>query len=77
MGNEPDSVSEIGDPPGTVRAHATGPCFLGAFAQMSVAIDDLQVRCTPKAEERRPWCGAMLAPHLEQRHAMIDFRGPP
>ena len=44
-------VSAIGSPPGAVRGYATGPRFLGAFPQMRIPIDDLQVRHAPKAEQ--------------------------
>jgi hypothetical protein len=44
-------VSAIGSPPGAVRGYATGPRFLGAFAQMCISIDDLQVRPAQKAEQ--------------------------
>ena len=50
-GQRPDRVSAIGRPPGAVRGHATGPCFLGAFPQMHVAIDDLQVWYAPEAKQ--------------------------
>jgi len=49
-GQRPDRVSAIGRP-GAVLGHATGPCFLGAFPQMHVAIDDLQVRYAPEAKQ--------------------------
>jgi hypothetical protein len=44
---------------------------------MSIAIDDLQVRHAPEAEQRRPWGVAVLTPHPEQRHAVIDLGGLP
>jgi hypothetical protein len=47
----PNRLSAIGRPPGAVRGHAPGPCFLGAFPQMDVAIDDLQVRYAPEAKQ--------------------------
>jgi hypothetical protein len=47
----PDRVSAIGRSPGAVRGHATGPRFLGAFPQMHVAIDDLQVWYAPEAKQ--------------------------
>jgi len=50
-GQRPDRVSAIGRPPGAVRGHARGPRFLGAFPQMHVAIDDLQVRYAPEAKQ--------------------------
>ena len=56
-------------PPG----HSLG----GAFRRVGVAVDHLQVRQSPEREERRPVHVAMLAPHPEQRHAMIDLAGLP
>src|SRR5580704_14236748 len=48
-----------------------------AFGHVSVAIDHLQVRQAPKSEQRRPRRVAMLAPHLEQRHMVVDLGGLP
>ena len=42
---------------------------------MNVAVDDLQISHPPKIEERRPRKATVLAPHAEEWHAMIDFRG--
>jgi hypothetical protein len=44
---------------------------------MGIAIDDLQVRHAPVAEQRRPRHVAVLAPHAEQRHAVVDLGGLP
>src|SRR5262249_48482114 len=49
----------------------------GAFLDVDVAIDPLQVGQAPIAEQRRPRLVATLAPDLEQRHAMIYLGGLP
>jgi hypothetical protein len=46
-----DRASGIGRPPGTPRGHAAGTCFLSAFHQMNVTIDDPQVRDAPEAKQ--------------------------
>ena len=50
-GQGSNRLSAIDRPPGAVRGHATGPCLLGAFPQMHVAIDDLQVWYAPEAKQ--------------------------
>src|SRR5260370_25203792 len=48
--------------------------FLAAFLHMGGSVDDLQIGHAPIDQQRRPLLGPPgLAPHREQRHAVIDF----
>src|SRR5262249_22234544 len=64
-----DSALETGAP--------AGACFGRALRHVHLAVDDLQVRHAPKAQEVRPGHVAVLAPYPKQRDAVIDFRGLP
>src|SRR5262249_42905299 len=59
---------------GRCRPHA-GSRLLGTFRDMRVAVDDLEVGQAEEAEKLGPWPLAMIAPDLEERHAMIDLGG--
>src|SRR4051812_17054937 len=58
---------------GLGRSHAR-PRFACAFGDMRIAIDHLKIGQAPEAKKLRPWPAPMLAPDLEERHAMIDLR---
>ena len=51
--------------------------LVGAFRDVRVAVDHLQVGKAPEAEQHGPGRVAVLAPHPEQRHAVIDLGGLP
>ena len=65
-------ASLAGWPQRTLDASIAG--LVGAFQNMRVAIDDLQVRQTPIMEQVRPAQTPILVPDAIKRHAMIDFR---
>src|SRR5690242_17506523 len=47
--------------------------LVGAFLDVSVAVDHLQIGHAPVIEQRWPRRVAMLAPDHEQRHAVVDL----
>lgn len=47
--------------------------FVGTFQDVSIAIDDLEVRQTPIVEQVRPGCIPILIPDAEERYSMIHF----
>jgi hypothetical protein len=63
------SLLRIGESPG----NAPVVCLGGALGGVSVTIDQLQIGQTPIVEQRRPRRISPLAPHPEQRHAMVDL----
>jgi hypothetical protein len=57
-------------------SRALGPVlgFGSAFRQMSLARDHLEVREAPVSEQLWPRFPSVLPPHVEERHAVVDFR---